>query len=64
MLKYSSHSEFLKIPEKSGFLHLQKENVAEDGFSRIFKDSLWLEYLSILDLKGGKRSSINRALSF
>ena len=41
-----------------------RENFAEEDFSRISKDSYWLEYLSNCDSQGAKWSAMNRAMNF
>ena len=49
--------------KKIGMSPFSKENVAEDDFSRIFKEALWLKKLTDLNSKGVKRSAMNRAMN-
>ena len=54
----------LKVPWEIVFGDFFLRRWRNPDISRIFKDSLWLEYLTDLDSKGTKRSAMNRAMNF
>ena len=56
LVHYSRHSESLKYVWKSTISCLRRKMSSISEFFRMFKDSLWREWLTNFDAKGAKRS--------